>query len=75
MRKKDELTNPNSCLNRARDDEMIFVLLARDVSAPVAIRAWARDRVATGKNSYGDPQIVEALACAAKMEDQFCGRL
>ncbi len=40
--KKDELTNPNSCLNKAADDEMIFVLRAHDMLSPFLVRQWAR---------------------------------
>ena len=68
MRKSDELTNPESCMNRARNDEWTFVLLGRDAAAPIAIRAWANERMRTGKNKLHDPQILEALDCAAAME-------
>jgi hypothetical protein len=68
MRKRDELTNPGACMVRARDDEMTFVLLGRDVAAPVAIRAWIAERVRTGKNRPDDPQVVEAEQCARVME-------
>jgi hypothetical protein len=60
MRKRDELTDPNSCMSRARDDEWTFVLLGRDVAAGVAVRAWIEERVRLGKNRRDDPQIVEA---------------
>lgn len=52
MRKKEELSNPNSCMNRARESEMTFVLLGRDAAAPVAIRAWVRERLRLGKNTH-----------------------
>ena len=68
MRKRDELSNPDSCMNRAKDDEMTFVLLGRDAAAPAAIRAWVGFRVKLGKNNFNDPQITEALECARKME-------
>jgi hypothetical protein len=70
MLKSQELSDPNSCMNKAKQDEMTFVLLARDAAAPIAIRAWAAERVRLGKNSPEDPQIVEALECAALMECQ-----
>jgi hypothetical protein len=70
MVKTKELSDPLSCLNRAADDEILFVLLSRDLSAPVAIRAWVKDRVETGKNVLTDPQIQEALGCAFRMEQQ-----
>lgn len=72
MRKRDELTDSKSCLNRAHDDELLFVLLARDPAAPVAIRTWVDERIRLGKNAASDPQIVEALECARRME-QDCG--
>lgn len=67
MIKRLELTDPNSCMSRARDDEMTFVLLGRDAAAPETIRFWVRKRIEMGKNEPGDPQIVEALACADRM--------
>jgi hypothetical protein len=45
MIKRDEIDDSASCLNTARDNERLFVLLARDVAAPVAIRAWAAERI------------------------------
>lgn len=67
--KREELTNPNSCMSRAHDEEMTFVLLGRDAAAPVAIRAWMAERIRIGKNKPGDAQILEALQCAESMED------
>ncbi len=61
MRKRDELTDPKSCMSRAKYDELTFVLLGRDAAAPVAIAAWVAARIALGKNVESDPQIVEAL--------------
>ena len=72
MRKKDEVASLQSCLNRAADDEWVFVLLERDVAAPAAIRAWARERIRRGKNLVGDAQITEALAAAQAMAGYPC---
>ena len=69
MLKPEELTNPASCLNKARESEMLFVLLGRVVAAPYAIRKWAHQRVFLGKNTLDDPQIKEALDCANAMEE------
>jgi hypothetical protein len=66
--KRDELDDMTSCLNRASDGERIFVLLARDPAAPSAIRRWVDVRINLGKNKATDPQIVEALDCADRME-------
>jgi len=68
MRKRDELSDPNSCMSRARDDEWTFVLLERDIAAPDTIRDWCARRIKLGKNSLADAQIQEALTCAEKME-------
>ncbi len=68
MRKCDELTHINSCFNTARDDEWLFVLLGRDLAAPVAVNAWIDERIRLGKNTRTDPQIVEALAWALTVE-------
>ena len=68
MRKRDELTDPNSCMNRAKDDEWTFVLLEHDVAAPDTIRDWCARRVRMGKNLPNDPQIREAQRCANAME-------
>jgi len=70
MLKRDEVTNANSCLNRARDDEMLFVLLGRDPAAPIAIRAWINERVRCGKNNIADPQITEAMRIATTLDEQ-----
>lgn len=72
MIKREELSNPNSCMSKARDDEMIFVLLARDAAAPVAIQAWINERIRIGKNHPDDPQIMEAKQCARKMQARLC---
>ena len=68
MIKREELENPNSCMSRAKPDEMTFVLLGRDKASPTAIRAWVAERIRLGKNVESDPQIIEALNCAHVME-------
>ena len=68
MLKRDELDDSNSCLNRAHEGERLFVLLARDPAAPVALRAWIAERIRLGKNVPGDEQIREAFECANLME-------
>lgn len=68
MRRKDEVRKAESCLNKAHDNEWLFVLLGRDVCAPETIRFWCDQRVGAGKNTWEDAQIVEALIVAAAME-------
>lgn len=73
MRKKDELTNPLSCMSRAGDNEWTFVLLGRDRAAPAAVRAWIEERIRLGKNKPDDPQIVEARQWIAAVLSEQTG--
>jgi hypothetical protein len=68
MIKRDEIEHSESCFNKAGDGERLFVLLARDPAAPVAIRAWIAERIRLGKNTAADEQVREALECASLME-------
>lgn len=68
MIKLDELGNPTSCLNKAHDNEMMFVLLARDAAAPAAIRQWIKERIVLGLNKVGDEQLRNAELTAQVME-------
>lgn len=67
MRKRDELADPRSCWNKAKDDEFVFVLLGRDRAVMATIIAWCNERVRLALNTDGDTQISEALECANKM--------
>jgi hypothetical protein len=73
MLKRLEASDPGSCWNKARDDEIVFVLLERDRDAPGTIEDWVRRRIASGKNKEGDPQIEEALRCAAEIRCRQAG--
>jgi hypothetical protein len=72
MLKSEELSNPNSCLNKAEDDELVFVILGRDPAARMTILSWARERIFLGLNKIGDAKILEALAIGNAMEDRRC---
>jgi hypothetical protein len=67
MKKLKEASDPKSCWNRAEDEELVFVLLARDPAAPQAILAWINERIRLGKNTQGDAQVIEATKCALNM--------
>jgi hypothetical protein len=67
------------CYTHAEDDEPLFVLLARDRTAPVIVRAWADARELmlreawTQQTTIGEmfvelDQINEARQCAGLME-------
>lgn len=68
MKKRDELACQSSCLNKAADDELVFVLLERDVASAATVRFWVNERIRLGKNTPADPQIREALAWADQAE-------
>lgn len=72
MLKRDELTNPESCLNKAADNEPVFVLRANDENAAPAVAAWARDYIISkgGWNNMSDAQrkkYNEAMDIASDM--------
>lgn len=64
MRKSKELTDPNSCLNKALPEEPLFVLLGRDPVAPELIKMWVKLRIEKGLNRPTDLQIQGALRAA-----------
>jgi hypothetical protein len=68
MRKIEEINNPSSCLNKAINTEMVFVLLARDLAAPYAIEKWIEKRIQLGLNKLDDSQIEEAMRTIKEME-------
>ena len=60
MRKRDELSDPQSRMGRAHPDEMTFVLLGRDTAAVDTVRFWIEQRIRMGKNKRTDKQILAA---------------
>jgi hypothetical protein len=64
MLKRLELASPTSCLNRAQDDEPVFVLRAKDPIAAGVVRAWAQHAL----DHHEGAKIDEALALAEQME-------
>lgn len=70
MKKRLELNVPTSCLNKAGDDETLFVLRGKDKAAAETIRAWVMERINRGMNAAYDGKIMEALECAQQMEKE-----
>lgn len=64
MLKQLELSSPSSCLNKAADDEQVFVLRAKDPHAPQAIRHW----VSMSRGFHADEKLTAALVIADEME-------
>lgn len=67
MRKIDEIEQPASCLNKARAEEPLFVLRAKDPLAPAVVRTWANNAEATG--AHEPEKIAEARALADAMDE------
>ena len=61
---------PFDCYANAEPDEPMFVLLARDESAPALVRSWVQQRRRRKGWPAGqhDAKALEALACADAME-------
>lgn len=71
MRKFQEINNTDSCLNKAKSNELIFVLLGHDPAAPFAIEQWCKERIKLGKNKSDDDQIIEAQLIAESMREEL----
>lgn len=73
MKKRNEIDNIESCLNKADEDEPLFVLRANDELAPDIVREWARmyDRQKRdeGMSPTQHRKHEEALQIADAMED------
>jgi len=74
MIKRDELSDPTSCLNKARDDEWLFVVLDRDDAFPGTVRFWVGERIRLGLNKSGDDKMLDALRQADLVEALQTGR-
>lgn len=74
MYKSEELKNPVSCLNKATDDEPLFVLRANDELAPSIVRTWAvmyhkaKAEQTGGITESQRAKYDEAMALASLME-------
>lgn len=71
MKKYEERDNPNTCWNKAREDEMLFVLLERDDAFPGTVRYWISERIRLGLNKPGDEKLVRAEAAAKYVEESL----
>jgi hypothetical protein len=66
MRKRDELADPESTLNRAADEEPLFVIRAKDKLSASMVRQWAEAAAMTG--AHEPEKIQEARQLAEIME-------
>lgn len=62
------LDDPNSSLNKAADDEPVFLLRAQDKLAPAIVELWAEDLEVDHVKTYSrDAKIASAYAIAEAM--------
>lgn len=57
MKKRDELIRSDSCLNKAAEDEFVFVLREKDEAISNVIRFWIQERIRLGLNQPGDSKL------------------
>lgn len=65
MKKKSELLDIGSTLNKANDEEMLFILRAQDVTSPTIIAEWIKQNIITAPPG----KLHEALDCALVMRE------
>lgn len=74
MTKAGERDRPDSCWNRAEDDEPVFVLRARDKAAILAVLSWIRATLIMRPNEETGQQIHEAMVWCGDAADWRKGR-
>lgn len=64
MRKQDELApGAKGCLGKAKDDEMLFILRAQDMTSPTIVLEWIKLNFQT----CPEEKLKEAFECALEM--------
>lgn len=65
MKKQDETAEgATGSLAKAKDDEMLFILRAQDITAPMAILEWMKINF----NSLPEAKLREAFECIMEMK-------
>lgn len=65
MKKYIEMANKTSTLNKADNEEMLFILRAQDVTAPKVILHWITENFETVSES----KLYDAFNCALRMRE------
>jgi hypothetical protein len=65
MKKKAEVNCTDSTLNKAGDEEMLFILRAKDISSPKVILHWIAKNFETASRS----KLQGAFNCALRMKE------
>jgi hypothetical protein len=68
MIKRDEIATQISCLNRADDDEPLFVLRANDENAPAIVMEWMRVYI---RSKGGVPNLSGLQLAKAREAEQI----
>lgn len=64
MKKQDELKpGAQGCLGKAKDDEMLFILRAQDVTSPIVVLEWIK----LNFNTCPEEKLREAFECCLSM--------
>ena len=71
MNKRENKEGPDSCWNKADDDETLFILLARDEAGPETVNFWCDERIRLGLNKETDLKIHSARRIARQMKEEF----
>lgn len=58
--------NTDTCLQKAFEDEKLFVLMARDNTAPYVVLEWIKMNMST----QPDDKLREAFECALEMKNR-----
>jgi hypothetical protein len=67
MIKVDELLLKDSCLMKAENEEMLFVLRAQDISSPKIVLEWIKENFET----CSEEKLREAFECALDMRNHL----
>ena len=60
MTKRENIDNPDSCWNKAKDDDIVFILKDTDETMAATIRFWMGERLRMGLNILTDSKIIQA---------------
>ena len=58
--------NSDPCLQKAFDDERLFVLMARDHTSPLVVGEWIKQNIGHQPRE----KLIEALDCAIEMHEK-----
>lgn len=60
MTKHEEKRDPDSCWNKALENEPVFVIRAKDPVCGLIVNLWCAIRINAGLNMRGDDKLTDA---------------